>query len=125
METNISAMHQMIKNRADSIAEQGSAGTVILWEQIAFNIIEVIGETGFDSLYARSIYLDRIESLLIPCDVPLTEDHKNNRFYDLEKSFQGRTNAQINETNIVLLTTLADVLSSLIGEHLTVLILRV
>jgi len=89
---------------------------------MATHIISIVGERGFNSLYARSLFLNQsIFPWLAFTPMPAKSDE---RFSDLILSFQGQTPDQIFEAQNQLLITLTDILASLIGEPLTTRILQ-
>jgi len=58
METRELLRQQLVKRLMAQPSEEEVADTAIdLWEQIATQIISIIGEGGFDSLYLRSVSL--------------------------------------------------------------------
>ena len=93
-----------------------------MWEQMAIEIISIVGESGFNSLYSRSIFLTQstFPWVGISSKSPLTDQ----RFAELKMEFEGQTPAQAREANSLLLITFTDILASLIGEQLTTTILR-
>lgn len=93
-----------------------------LWEQMATEIISIVGESGFNSLYSRSIFLTQSTFPWVTASTksPLTDQ----RFAELKMNFEGQTPAQAIEANRLLLITFTDILASLIGEQLTNTILR-
>ena len=61
METRELLRQQLVKRRMAPPSEEEVADTAIdLWEQIATQIISIIGEGGFDSLYLRSVSLTHL-----------------------------------------------------------------
>ncbi len=122
METSPLLRHQLIKNILAPPAEK-IADAVNLWTQLATQIIAIIGEGGFNSLYIRSTFLARSTYpwLAVGASPPQTDQ----RFEALKTSLQNQTPAQASAANILLLTLFTDILSSLIGEELTVNILYV
>lgn len=96
--------------------------SIDLWEQMATQIILIVGEGGFNSLYARSLFLTRSTFPWLPADSVLTQTVQ--RFTELKISFDGQPPLQANQANSQLLITFTDILASLIGEHLTIHILR-
>lgn len=122
MPTSYLLRHQLIKNIMAPPAEK-VADAVNLWTQLAIQIIAIIGEGGFNSLYIRSAFLARSTYpwLTVGASPPQTDQ----RFEELKTSLQNQTPAQASAANILLLTTFTDILSSLIGEELTVNILYV
>lgn len=96
--------------------------SIDLWEQMATQIILIVGEGGFNSLYARSLFLTRSTFPWLPANsVPAHTDH---RFMELKISFDEHPPLQVNKANSLLLITFTDILASLVGEHLTIRILR-
>ena len=93
-----------------------------LWEQMAAQIISILGKDGFISLYARSIFLSQARFPWLAAS-PMTPQI-DQRFAVLKAGLEGQAPAQVSEANSLLLITFTDILASLIGEQLTVHILR-
>jgi hypothetical protein len=122
MNTSELLRHQIIKSLMAQHTEKVADASITLWEQIATQIISIIGESGFNSLYARSVFLTRSTfPWLATGPLPPQADQ---RFAGLKMSLEGKTPAQVSEANSLLLTTFTDILVSLIGEPLTTNILR-
>ncbi len=99
-----------------------AAAAINLWEQMATQLISLVGEDGFNSLYTRSVFLSQsIFPWLAASSLPPRTDH---RFANLKTSLDGQTPAQVIKANSFLLITFTDILASLIGEQLTARILR-
>ena len=123
METSKLLRQQLVKRQMALPSEEEVADTAIdLWEQIATQIISIISEGGFDSLYLRSVFLTRSTYLWLA--VVLPQSKTDQRFKDLQISFEGQTLEQAKAANSLLLITFTDILASLIGEQLTIRILR-
>ncbi len=122
METSDLLRHQIIKSLMAQHTDRVADVTINLWEQLASEIISIIGEGGFNSLYARSVFLTQpaFPWLAASALSPQT-DH---RLKELKTSLEGQTPAQASEANSLLLITFTDILASLIGERLTTSILR-
>lgn len=122
METNNALRHQIIKNLMAQRTEKIAYAAIAVWEQMAKQIIAIVGQDGFDSLYARSVYLTQptVPWLAAGLLSPQTEQ----RFAELKLCFDGQDPAQIRDANALLLITFTDILSVLIGEQLTTKILR-
>ncbi len=103
-------------------AEKMADVAIKLWEQMAAQIILIIGKDGFHTLYARSLFLSqpKFPWLTSPKFLPQI-DH---RFAELKMCFEGQTPEEISAANGLLLITFADILAALIGEELTASILR-
>ena len=123
METSDLLRHQLIKSLMAQPTEKAANDAAInLWEQMATQIISTVGVGGFNSLYARSVYLAQSTFSWLRDGSPASEtDH---RFAELKTSLDGQIPAIAREANCLLLITFTDILASLIGEHLTASILR-
>ncbi|MDQ3187124.1 MAG: hypothetical protein M3Q16_11860 [Pseudomonadota bacterium] len=102
--------------------EKVADAAINLWEQMATQIVSIVGEDGFNSLYARSIFLSQSTFPWLAAS-PLAPQ-TDQRFAELKMNFEGQTPAQASEANTLLLITFTDVLASLIGEQLTTRILH-
>jgi len=112
----------MIKSLLPQEAEKVADAAIILWEQLAAQIISIVGKGGFNSLYARSIFLTQPTfPWLAGGSLSPQTDH---RFAALRLSLEGQTPALTREANSLLLITFTDIMASLIGEELTSSILR-
>ncbi len=93
-----------------------------LWEQMAIQLIALVGEDGFNSLYTRSVFLSQSTfPWLAESSLPLWTDH---RFANLKTSLDGQMPAQAVKASSLLLITFTDILASLIGEPLTARVLK-
>jgi hypothetical protein len=97
-------------------------GAVRLWEKMATQIITIVGEDGFNSLYARSLFLSQAKFPWLSTG-SLTPNAVH-RFEGLKTSIEGQAPAQASEANILLLITFIDILALLIGVQLTSHILQ-
>ena len=123
METRELLRQQLVKRRMAPPSEEEVADTAIdLWEQIATQIISIIGEGGFDSLYLRSVSLTQSTYPWLAAVLP--QSKIDQRFTDLKISFEGQTPEQAKAANSLLLINFTDILASLIGEQLTIRILH-
>ncbi|CAG9931781.1 hypothetical protein [Candidatus Nitrotoga arctica] len=122
METNCLLRHNIIKDRIAMNPAKVVDAAIKLWEQMATEIISIVGESGFNSLYSRSIFLTQSTFPWVGTSLksPLTDQ----RFAKLKVNFEGQTPAHASEANTLLLITFTDILASLIGEKLTTTILR-
>jgi hypothetical protein len=114
--------HQVIKSLIPLETEKVADAAINLWEQMATQIISIVGEGGFNSLYGRNVFLtqSKIPWLAAASLLPQT-DH---RFTNLRLTLEVQTPTQAREANSLLLITFTDILASLIGEELTSSILR-
>jgi hypothetical protein len=122
METSDLPRQQIVKRRMAQPTEKVADAAINLWEQMASQIISIVGEGGFNSLYTHSVFLTQSTFPWLAADSlsPLT----GHRFAELKISLEGQPHEQANAANSQLLITFTDILASLIGEQLTIRILR-
>lgn len=116
MEPNDLPRHRIIKILTAQFPEKQTDAAINLWELMATQIISVIGESGFNSIYARSLFLAQSTCPWLPSDSTPPMEH---RFAELKKSLDQHPPEQAGEANNLLLITFTDILASLIGEALT------
>jgi len=106
----------LVAQRPEKIADTATAH----WENLANEIISVVGKDGFASLYERSLHLAQ---LTIPWLTPGSSAaaHNSDRFVELVAN-QAPNDAWA--AHSLLLTIFTDILASLIGEQLTANLLR-
>lgn len=121
METRDLPWHPLIERLMAQRPESVADAAIDLWAKMATQIISIVGEDGFNSLYARSVFLAQptfpwltASSLSQPND---------QRFAELKKHLEGQTPSQAREANSLLLLTFTGILAALIGEPLTTHIL--
>jgi hypothetical protein len=122
METNHLPRHEFIESLLPPHGQKVADAAILLWEQMAAQLILIVGDEGFDSLYGRSLSLSRSTFPWLAGSSSLPPDGQ--RFAELKMSLEDQTPEQAIEANHLLLTTFTDVLASLIGEQLTTRILR-
>ena len=121
MQTTDMLRHLLIKRVTTHRHENGPDAGADLWREMATQLILIIGSGGFDSLYARSVYLGRFTyPWLAGGSGPSEIDH---RFSDLEASLRMQSPTLARDANCLLLTTFTDILATMIGERLTTRIL--
>jgi len=109
---------RLMARQSDKIADTA----IDLWENLASEIISLVGEAGFASLYERSIHLTQPTfPWLPPYPSPSQAPH---RFAELSARLADQTPDHARAANSLLLTSFTDILASLIGEQLTSSILR-
>jgi hypothetical protein len=117
METFRTQRQQSIES-LNSGRHDGFADVAIgLWERVAIQIIALVGEAGFDSLYARSVYL--AQSTFPWLTEPSPSSPEGHRFANLRANFEGKPPELASDANRLLLIIFTDTLASLIGDHLT------
>ena len=122
METSELPRQQIVKRHMALPTEKVADAAINLWEQMATQITSIVGEDGFNSLYTRSVFLTRSTfPWLAAASLSPQTDH---RFAELKISLEGQTPKQASAANSLLLITFTDILASLIGEQLTIRILR-
>jgi hypothetical protein len=109
--------HQLINNMAPKNDEKATDVAIILWQQMATKIISLVGESGFKSLYVRSILLNASKFSCLTNYDPKSENIY--QFTELKLCYEKQTCTQAIEVNDQLLLTLTDILATLIGEPLT------
>lgn len=114
--------HRMIRTvimrRPDAVGDV----SLRLWECLASELTSIIGDGGFQSLYARSIHLARAQFSFIPLSEPTLSIACV--FANLKKCLEERDLDVACEASITLLNIFIDILILLIGELLTTSILR-
>ncbi|MEO6823260.1 MAG: hypothetical protein ABI167_00745 [Nitrosospira sp.] len=122
METSDLPRHQLIKSLMAQPTEKVADAAIRLWEQMATQLISIVGEDGFNSLYARSLFLAQSTfPWLATGPLAPQSDH---RFAGLKTNLEAQTPALAHEATTLLLITFTDILSSLMGEQLTTHILE-
>ena len=99
--------------------------TIVLWERLAFELISIIGNEGFQSLYIRSAHLNSPAFPWLLLDHPTLTS--TSRFAGLHLCLASRKlvdPVNTNEACKALLITFVDILALLIGDLLTASILR-
>lgn len=122
METSDTLRHQIVKSLTTQDAERVVDAELELWERMAAQIISIVGEGGFNSLFARSMFLTRATFPWLAAGSPPPPTER--RFTELKRCLDGQTPAHARAANRLLLITFTDILASLIGEQLTIRILR-
>ncbi|NMM38635.1 MAG: hypothetical protein HHJ09_14250 [Glaciimonas sp.] len=122
MEISDLLRHRIIKSRMAQRTEKADEAATDLWAQMAVQIISIVGEDGFNSLYARSVFLT--QSAFPWLVAGLVSAQNDRQFLELKTSLEGQTPAEASAANSLLLITFTDILAALIGEQLTTNVLR-
>lgn len=106
------------------LAEPGAEvrTTIVLWTRLAAELIQIIGESGFDALFARSLHQAGALHTLLSSKHPAPANPV--RFADLQARLESGTAEQAGVASILLLSTFLHTLHLLIGALLTTSILR-
>jgi len=117
MQTSDVLRHQLIYSLIDPQTEEPAGALILVWEKMAAQVISIVGVGGFNSLYARSIFLSqKTYAWLDDCAISAQSGH---RFVDLKKCFESQPPEHSIAANSLLLITLTDIMASIIGEQLT------
>jgi hypothetical protein len=96
--------------------------SIDMLERLANGLIGIIGEQGFETLLYRGahrVHQDYPWLMFDPRTRPADPE-----FHVLRRCFEGQDQAQVLAASTLLFHTIIDILTLLIGEHLTMLILR-
>jgi hypothetical protein len=117
METFRTQRQQSIDRLSSEKNESFAELAMGLWERVATPIIALVGEAGFDSLYARSVFL--AQSTFPWLTEPTQAPPDGQRFAKLRADLEGQPFELASDANRLLLIIFTDTLASLIGDHLT------
>lgn len=99
--------------------------SVGLWLRLAAGLVLLIGDGGFLPLYRRSVQLSAASfPWLQPVSGEALLASDDTRFAGLKRSFDAQDADQASQASAFLLNTFIDMLARLIGETLTIEILR-
>jgi hypothetical protein len=93
--------HQIVKRRMTQPTGKVADATIDLWELMATQIISIVGEGGFNSLYVHSVFLTRSTFPWLTA-VPLSPQ-TDHRFAELKISLEGQSPEQASTANSLLL----------------------
>ena len=112
-----SARQQLLETALAGLPDATMQTTIRLWDQLAPELMSVIGEGGFKPLYARSVRLtSKHHAWLLPC---AAKSAVAERFTALAACLQAQSADDAQQASLALFTIFLDVLVSLIGEELT------
>ena len=117
METTENPRLQMIEAALTRHPEAVVQTTIRLWEQLAPELILIIGQGGFTPLFARSVRQVCKQHACLAQYVAKPLDKE--RFTELRNCLQAQDPAQASQTSLDLFAIFLDLLDSLIGEELT------
>lgn len=103
-------------------SDQAAGAADSLWAPLATQIILIVGAGGFESLYARSVFLCQATFPWLSTSSPSSQPDA--WLADLKTRLEGQSPEFASEANRHLLLTFTDLLASLIGEPLTARILN-
>ncbi len=111
-------IRRAVTQRPDAVVDV----SIRLWDKLAHELVSIIGERGFQSLYKRSLHLTAATFPWMALDSSASKNAAG--FADLKKCLAEQDAAIAGEASAALLTTFIDTLASLIGELLTSSILQ-
>lgn len=121
MATDDNHPRALIQRFLATVPETAGMASVELLEMLANALSNVIGEEGFEALLSRSV---RRASVTYPwLQLDPRERPRDPEFEQLRQAFSGREPAEAHAASTLLFTTLVDTLATLVGAHLTTLIL--
>lgn len=109
--------HQMIERNVMRSPGTVRADAIVLWERLAVELSAIIGQSGFDTLYARSIHVARARH-------PWLDEGADPRFDRLRAGLATQQPAVAGAASVALLIIFTDTLIQLIGAPLTTAIIR-
>lgn len=109
--------HQIIERLTAQPTETIVDTSINLWAQLATQIISIVGDSGFNALYTRSLFLAQPTYPWLAAHA--SSSPTGQRFAELRISFETQTPEVARAANCLLLITFTDILISLIGEPLT------
>lgn len=124
MEGSAQQRQQFIANLMAQQPENIADTAMGHWEKLADEIISIIGEAGFASLYERSMHQAQSTFPWLPPGSLPPQPLHSHRFAELGMRLADQTPDNARAAHSLLLTIFTDILASLIGEQLTSSILR-
>jgi len=113
--------HQIIQRTIAKSTGDVADVAVKLWQPLAAQLISIVGEGGFNALYARSLHLVSRQYPWLASGT--LADSDNPEFKALKSSLENQSAADAGQAILAFLILFTDALSSLIGESLTTRIL--
>ena len=111
----------MIRHMVLRDPERALAASIELWRTLALHLTAIIGEGGFESMYARSLHKASVRYPWLASPVAGPPDVI---FSDLSRRLQERGMPEAGQASAALLTIFIDTLIVLIGQPVTTSILR-
>jgi hypothetical protein len=121
MPTTEQQRHRMIERAVLRRHDAQADISVLLWESLAAELRVIIGERGFESLYARSLHQAGAQ---FPWLAPRSPQAAGDAFKLLATRLNAREPAEAQAASAALLNVFTDTLILLIGELLTNGLLR-
>ncbi len=121
MATDENLPHDLVQRFIAAVPETAGIASVELLQMLADSLSNVIGEEGFESLLSRSIRRAAVRYRWLELDP--RERRADPEFEQLRQAFQGRDPLEAQDASTLLFSTLVDTLTTLVGAHLTTLLL--
>ena len=121
MATDEHLPHDLVERFIAAIPESAGIASVELLQMLAESLSNVIGEAGFESLLLRSMRRAGTRHPWLHIDP--RERPGDPEFEQLRQLFQDRDPAEVRAASLLLFNTLVDTLATLVGAHLTTLLL--
>nr|WP_315469698.1 hypothetical protein [uncultured Undibacterium sp.] len=115
--------HKWLQRAFERQPDEIGAATLQLWEHLARELISIIGEAGFESLYSRCVYLLKEDYPWL--QLRLSSSQADTRFDELRSQLDQQELALAERASRMLLDTFIRLLGGLIGAGLTQNILQV
>ena len=113
---------QIIESLTAQQSDHATEAVASLWAPLATQIILIVGAGGFESLFARSVFLCQTTFPWLSGGSASAQTEA--WLEDLKTRLNAQSPAMASEANCRLLLTFTDLLASLIGEPLTARILN-
>lgn len=115
-------LRRYLISKCQSSSEEQTVGHAIqLWRSLAAELIPIIGEEGFATLYLRSLHLTQSR---FPWLATGEMQQSDSLFSPLKTCLEERTSAEAGEAAEHLFITFTSILAQLIGGSLTFNMLR-
>lgn len=112
--------HRMIERAVRPLSQVHADTSIVLWERLATELTVIIGERGFSSLYAGSLNQAALQYAWLAPHPLASPD----AFILLASSLTARAPAEAQAASGAMLNIFIDTLIILIGELVTISILR-
>ena len=114
-------IRRVVTKRQDHLLDDA----LMLWERFALELVPIIGEGGFESLYMRSLMLTcaRFPWMSTVCSAESGVEYVYVPFSELVITLKKHDSNEAGEAIITLLVVFTDILATLIGTSLTTRIL--
>ena len=122
MATDEELLRELIGQTLSGSPDACADASIALLQSLSKSLSEIIGEDGFNSLLLRTMHRVgndfpwlRFDPATLPADLELAT---------LRRCYDGQDPSQARAASMLFFSTFIDVLASLIGAHLTTLILN-